>query len=788
MADNIMEKKYFHAQALEQASVTRSMFMNATVYPHWICESDCFWYEQETKAGLQYRLVDAKTANNNEAFDHTVLAQALSQTTDRKVNAENLPISQVKIEISPARVSFKAFGQHWSFDKNKGTCERRSVYPNHWLISPNGKKAAFVRDHNLWLRDIESAEEQALTYDGERHYAYGKMPERRNIASGLYGSKPHEELQGLWSPDSKQLFTFQLDERQVKTLPVTLYAPQDGSLRPRCVHNRVAFPGDIHIAEYRLLSIEVETGHVCEARYPRIPDACMWPGPFSRDSHCAWWGTDCRHAYFIDVARSEQLVRVVKFDTQTGTTRVLFDETSKTYFDLNTYLNNPASLLPLPDSDELIWFSERSGWAHLYLYDLETGELKNPITQGEWLVREVLYFDAKRRDIFIKTAGRVAGRDPYYREVCLVNIDTSEITTLASSEHDYVVHNPGSFSLFTLPFFIARDVDGVAGMSPTGNYFVTTRSRADEAPISELRDRQGNIIMELETADISGLPEGWTWPEPVKLTAADNNTDIYGLVFRPSDFSSAKQYPVIDYVYTNPYLPIVPKGSFTNDNLNGFHYLGAAAYAELGFITVIIDGRGTAFRDKAFHDESYGRMHSASNLADHIAGIQQLAKRYPYMDLNRVGITSMSGDNGPVRGLLEYPDFYRVGTACTTHDIRLSWSSWGERYQGMLPEADYEQSVSGSLADNLQGKLLLIHGMLDHNNHPSAVFQLVEALIQHNKDFDLLLMPNAVHGWNSYGLRRAWDYLVKYLQGNEPPSQFKLKMGIELAMEKLQAK
>ena len=781
--------RYRRAEAFEHETNTESMVLNAQVFPHWIGGSHQFWYvrkrrignEAPSKIAKEFRLVNAETATNSEAFDHKLLAQTLSQTAKREVDPAYLPITLLDLELSPCRVTYKAFDKYWVFDASKKSSQEISLNPPNWLLSPDGKKAAFLRDYNLWIRDLENCEEYALTQDGERHYAYSTQPERVNLISGL--GEPSSSLsmppEALWSPDSKQLLTVQVDERKVLSLPVTQYVPTDGSVRPQSIQTKYALPGDKHIAEYQLFAINIDTGQACEVDYPPIPDAVLWAGLFSGNR--AWWSKDSNQAYFIDMARGQQKASVIALNTHTGATRVLFEETSATHIDLGFEFESPAYLVPVPETNELIWFSERSGWAHLYLYNLDNGEVKNCITSGDWLVREVLHFDSEKRELFIQVAGRVKDRDPYYREICRVNIDTGSITTLASSDHNYIVCKPTQVQVRIAIHFSGQATTGCAGISSSGDYIVTTRTRADKVPVTKLIDREGKLILTVETADVSGLPDGWQWPEPVKLLAADGKTDIYGLVFRPSDFSPEKQYPILDWSQNNPFYAYVAKSSFDNT----YRYMAAAAYAELGFIVVTLDGRGTCNRSKSFHDEAYGQMHTGSNLKDHVTGIRQLAKRYPYMDLDRVGITDIFGSNSPVYGLLAYPDFYKVGTVYSVWDVRLLTQS--ETYQGLTSEADYQQSVLGNMAGNLQGKLLLMHGLLDPFFHASGVFQLVDALVKENKDFDLVLLPNGGHATDSghYGLRRSWDYLVTHLQGVKPPSEFRLSNGIEYAAEQM---
>ena len=538
-----MEARYRRAQTLLQGFWTRNITPNSTVFPIWIEGSDCFWYQRRSQQGKEYRLVNASTASNSTAFDHQALAGALAEAIKQDVITNNLPITKVDITLGQStssgekvkEVRFNAFDQRWIFNTTTHTCSTleaaRSI---HEVISPDGCKLVFERNNNLWLRDLENQQEHALTEDGELYFVYGAS------GDGWGLSRKHiDGLQVLWSSDSKKLFTVQRDTRQVKDLPVLEHMPQDGSLRPQVKQIKIALSGDAQVPEYRLLAIDIETGTIQDANYGRIPVARNGWGFFW--AKLGWWASDNRRTYFVDQSRDYKAMRVMEFDTETGATRILFEENAETHIDISFDSESPPPFFAIPETNELVWWSERSGWAHLYLYDLETGTLKHPITQGDWQVRDVVSFDHQRREVFAQTAGRVPNRDPYYRDLVRICIDTGEITTLATSDHEYLVCAQEKTQNVAMARGFGWDVSAALGIAPSGNFAVVTRSRADEIPVSYLLDRNGDEILTLETADLSvlsaALPNGWQWPEPVKLLAADGETDIYGLVFRPSDFS-----------------------------------------------------------------------------------------------------------------------------------------------------------------------------------------------------------------------------------------------------------
>lgn len=771
-----MKSKYLKAAALLKGIGSESVVLNDTVFPQWIENSNCFSYrriyrEENGRLAKQYRLVDADTGKNMPAFNHKSLLKALSAACGQPVEDQSLPIENVKISLAPVIVYFWAFAKYWQFDAGDGTCKELDNVSKAWVISPDGRFAVFSRDYNLWLRDLTSDLERPLTSDGEKFFAYGAV-------GTAWGCPVGDGLQAVWSPDSTRIFTVQKDTRNVKVLPIVHHVPLDGSLRPTVTENRVALPGDVDVEVYRLLVIDVITGSHVNAQYRRIPACRNGWGFFN--AGLGWWDKDSRRTYFVDQERGDHVLRVVEFDASNGETRCLFEEHSNTQINLSLNSEDYPQFVPIPKTQELIWYSERNGWAHLYLYDLSSGCLKHEITSGNWLVRNVLHYDEVRRELIVQTAARVAKRDPYYRDICRLQIDSGEMTTLLSTDHEYVVHSEKHLITRLASDPHGREIGEGKGISPNGQFIVATRSRANQPPISLLLDRLGSVISEIESADINGLPDEWCWPESVKLTAADGKTEIFGLVHRPSDFSENLSYPIINFLSNNPDVPSVSKGSFINSESNaGTRYWQAAALAELGFIVVLIDGRGTPFRSKAFLDEGYGWI--PSNQQDQIVGIQQLANRFPYMDLDRVGVFSPFGATGGLHGLFEFADFYKVGVVNCAQDSRLmAGPVWSEKYEHRLDQhtplksSDNMNLYPEDLVSNFQGKLLIMHGMLDAVCPPATTFRVVEALVKANKDFDMLMLPNVGHDSNCF-TRRAWDFLVKHLLKCEPPKDFNLE-------------
>ena len=770
-SSDLMLARYQRASEIQAANAHR-WILNANVVPHWIPGRDQFWYKQELAEGHRFTLVDAATGAKAAAFDHARLAKALGERTGKSYEPNALPLYNVTIDAD-AVVRFTILGKAWRFDRAEALSEDAAPRGNY-ALSPDGKLGVFSKDANLWAQDMKTGAQTQLTFDGETYYAYGTPPAARTSSSPT----PYV----VWSPDSTRIFTAQTDDRKVLDLPLIDFAPQDG-VRPTVFHTRAALPGDRNTTTFRLLIIDVFTGYQTAIHYPPVPAVRMNDSPM--EGNRIWWGADSKVAYFVDVERGEKIVHVAAVDAGSGDVRELFSEKSNTYVELGSDVYEATSIRPLPKSNELIWYSERSGWAHLYLYSLATGKLIRPLTNGNWLVRNILGVDEHRREVYVSVAGRTPRKNLYYREITKVNLDTGVMKALSSSDEDHEVLEEGGISNAEADLEVTAGADpkSLVGFAPSGNYFVETVTTASMPAKTVLRDREGKLIATVEAGDASRVPRFWRWPQTVSLTAADGKTEINGLVFKPSDYDPAKKYPVIDYIYGGPQTAYVPTG-FAHGA-----YLEAASLAELGFVTVIIDGRGNAQRSRAFHTASYGNVETASNLEDHIAGIRQLSAGDPAINGSQVGIIGFSAGGYMAAGaMLRHPDFFKVGIAAGgNHDQRLFWSTWGERYEGYPVGENYKQQANVTYANNLKGKLLLIHGLLDIGVHPAALFQLEQALIDHNKDFDLLLFPRSHHDFPGYGTRRTWDYFVTNLAGESTPHEFLLKSNLDYELEKYAA-
>lgn len=599
--------------------------------------------------------------------------------------------------------------------------------------SPDGKKEVFIKDWNLWVRDIATKEETQLTTDGVKDFGY---------ATDNAGWKHSDRAIVLWSPDSKKVATFQQDQRHLKDM----YLVSTNVGAPKLEQWKYPLPGDKEIAKIHRVIIDVETRTT--VRFKMAPDEHR--GTLSDDISVGdmRWSDDATTFAFISSSRDHKSAKLRIANAATGDVRDVFEEVVATQYESGQGRENWEYF---PATNEAIWYSERDDWGHLYLYDLATGEPKLQITKGNFVVTRIRKVDEKARVIWFEANGREAGRDPYFTHFYRVNMDGSGLQLLTPEDGNHQVT-----------------------LSPDGKYFVDNFSKPDVPTVSVLRDMAGKLVANLEKADISRLSAtGWKPPTPITVKSRDGKWDLYGLMFTPTNLDRKKKYPVVNYIYPGPQSGGVGSRSFSAGR--GDHQ----ALAELGFVVVVIDGTCNPDRSKTFHDLCYGNM-ADNTLEDQIAGIKELAAKHTYMDLDRVGIWGHSGGGfATASALFKYPDFYKVGVSQSgNHDNRNYEDDWGERYIGLLKDDNYEKQANQIYAKNLKGKLLIAHGNMDDNVPPYNTYLVVDALIKANKDFDLLIFPNARHGYgadNAYMMRRRWDYFVKHLIGAEPPKEYDLR-------------
>jgi dipeptidyl-peptidase 4 len=464
------------------------------------------------------------------------------------------------------------------------------------------------------------------------------------------------------------------------------------------------------------------------------------------------WSADASELAFVSSSRDHKRADLRIADAATGEVRDVLTEQVDTFFESG---QGRVNWRYLPASGEVLWFSRRDDWGHLYLYDARTGALKHRITTGPGNVAQVLRVDEEARAIYFVGVGQDEARDPYFRHFYRIGFDGTGLTLLTPEDADHTID-----------------------LSPSGRYLVDTYSTPVTPPVSVLRDLSGKVVVELEKADITQLVEaGWKPPMPFTVKARDGRTDLYGLMYRPTDFDPAKRYPIINHIYPGPQTGSVGSRSFSPSRGD------TQAIAELGFIVVQIDGMGTPWRSRTFHEAYYGDM-GDNTLPDQVAGMKELASRYPWIDLERAGIYGHSGGGFATAGaMFRYPDFFKVGVSqAGNHDNRIYEDDWAEKWQGLLvrnPDGttNYDDQANQNHAHNLKGKLLLAHGTMDTNVPPDSTLLVVDALIRANKDFDLIMFPNRGHGFGNepYMVRRRWDFFVKHLLGAEPPDGYELR-------------
>lgn len=609
--------------------------------------------------------------------------------------------------------------------------------------SPDGKKEAFIKDWNLWVRDVETKRETQLTTDGVKDFGY---------ATDNAGWTHSDRAILLWSPDSKKIATFQQDQRKVSNM----YLVSTNVGAPKLDAWKYPLPEDKEIIKIHRVIIEIEPVKVIRLKMP--PDDRR--GTLCDDISCAGsfddneWSDDGRTLAFVSSSRDHKSAKFRVADTATGDIRDVMEEKVATQYESG---QGAINWKYLPATSEFIWYSERDDWGHLYMYDLTSGKLKSQITKGNFVVTRVLKTDEKSRTIFFEANGRETGRDPYFSHVYRVDFDGKNLSLLTPEDANHQV-----------------------ALSPDGKYFIDNYSKPDMPQTAVLRDITGKLVMDLDKVDVTRLKAaGWKPPTPIKVKDRNNKWDLYGLMFTPTKMVRGKKYPVINYIYPGPQGGGVGPRSFAASRGDN------QALAELGFVVVVIDGTCNPDRSKSFHDVCYGDM-ADNTLADQIAGLKQLAAKHTFMDLTRVGVWGHSGGGfATAMAMFKFPEFYKVGVAQSgNHDSRNYEDDWAERYIGLLAKTadgksdNYENQSTHVFAKNLKGKLLLAHGLMDDNVPPYHTWLVVDALTKANKDYDLIVFPQARHGYgvsNFYMMRRRWDYFVRNLLGATPPVGYELK-------------
>lgn len=714
---------YRRAYALKEKFGNHQVFYS-DVRPQWIEDTHHFWYIRHTPEGPVYTIVNADRKSRNALFDPARLASSLNQASGREVTPKNLTLEKLKVNPDRDTLFFVFNETRWAYALSKGELLNRGkqpvpARPRHWMEvddektaepvpSPDGKYTAFVKNQNIYVKETATGKEKQLSVDGTLGNYYSAYIQ--------------------WSPDSKKVAACKIRPVEKRYVYYVESSPAD-QLQPKLHKQEYAKPGDE--LPFKVPCIyEVETGRGL------IPDTRLFSSQY--EIYGPEWNADSRAITFEYNQRGHQVYRVLELSAETGEVRALVEETSDKYVNYTRHFR-----YDLKDGKRLIWMSERDNWNHLYMYDRATGRPAYQITQGEWYVREVLRVDEKNRQIYFSANGMQPGEDPYLIRYYRIGFDGKGLTCLTPEEGTHK-----------------------AWFSNDMNYLVDVYSSVDKAPVAVLRQaKDGKVVMPLEKADISRLEaEGWKAPEVFVAKGRDGQTDMWGLIVRPTHFDPDKKYPVIEYIYQGPGDQYVPK-TFTAYN----RYM--TSLAELGFIVVMVDGMGTSFRSRAFENVCYKNLKDAG-LPDHIAWIKAAARKYAYMDIDRVGIYGCSaGGQESTTAVLLHPEFYKAAySACGCHDNRMDKIWWNELWLGYPVGDAYKEGSNVENAHLLTRPLMLVVGELDDNVDPASTMQVVNALIKANKDFELIVIPGARHTvGEDFGEHKRYDFFVRNLMEKNPP-------------------
>ncbi|MGH9486576.1 MAG: prolyl oligopeptidase family serine peptidase [Terriglobales bacterium] len=758
------------------------LVLSALNAPHWLKDGK-LWYSYNDARGPDYVLVDPARATREPAFDRVAMAKALSAASGHAYTVKTLHLTGLTFSSDGRSVTFTApvrssKGKRWQCDRAGTHCHpssqpappasnrfaafgfgasSRSGQPP-LSVSPNGKLAVYVSNWNLWLHNMQTKQDTQLTSDGVKNYGY---------ATDNAGWASSDRAIVLWSPDSTKIATFQQDQRGVGKLylvPVMVG-------HPKLVTQVYPLPGDKKVIMVRPVIIDVAGPGA-----PKIVGLNM-PPEYHRsttEDNISWgkngdvqWNQTGTKLLFVSTSRGHKHEWVRLADAATGDVRTVFEDTVKTQYEGG---QDGSTFRYLPQRHDFIWYSQKvappapampggtaAGLGQLYLYGLD-GQVKDQITSPRnGNVDSVVYVDRQAGWVYYITTAAPGGGNPYYQHLWRASIAGGQQELLTPEDANHRV-----------------------SLSPGGKYFVDTYSTPDVPPVSVLRTTSGKLVMRLQKANITRLlATGWKPPIQVKVKGRDGRTDIYGLMYTPFHMERRRKYPIINNIYPGP----------QTGSVSGRNFMAARgdceALAQLGFIVVQLDGMGTPWRGQKFHDTYYGNMKD-NTLPDQVKGMKELARKYPFIDINRAGMWGHSGGSfATADAMFRYPNFFKVGIAESgNHDPLEYEDDWAERYQGLVTptgvddETNYTGQSNESVAKNLKGHLMLTVGTSDNNVPMNNTLLVVEALEKANKNFKLILYPNAHHGYANYSpyqMRQRWDFFVRYLLGAQPPHEFQMQ-------------
>jgi dipeptidyl aminopeptidase/acylaminoacyl peptidase len=751
-----------YSRAEQMLSWNSSLLVSGDdVTPRWMDGGNRFWYRNKTGSGYQFVQVDPVRNTRAPLFDHYRIAAAMSLANDTSYNPDKLPFSTFDFLRGESAIAFRVGRKRFECELAQYRCTAGDTTydASPYVLSPDSAWEVFAQGYDLYLRHKGAGDSVRLTTDGELNNAYGIGVAQPTQL--LRTRAPRLRPQVIWSPDSRKLLVSRTDERSVEPMHYISYT----STRPRHFQKPYALPGDsvipitsLHILDLtQTLAAAGQNGEIARAPLPGNIRVEIQPEPFrlslGSSAIDSVWSSNSDRVYFTSYTRGAKKLFLTEVTASTGAQRILAADSAKTNVIGQEYVEG-KSWYVTRDGRDVIWWSERDGWAHLWLYD-GNGNVKNQITSGAWPAGLLHWVDETKRQIWFIGRGREPGRNIYNAHLYRINFDGTGLTLLTPEDANHEI-----------------------SFSPSGQFFVDTYSRIESPPVTVVRRAaDGSIVRELEKADVSRLADaGWKPAEVFTVKARDGITDIHGVIYFPAGLDPAKKYPIIENIYPGPFVGSVGSWSFKG---GGETY----ALAQLGFVVVQIDHMGTRYRSKAFHDNYYGNM-GDNGIPDHVVAIKQLAVKYPFIDLDRVGIFGHSGGGfASTDAILRFPEFYKVAVSgAGNHDQMTYGHYWGEVYQGLMKRdsargtTNYDSQANRLIASNLKGRLLLMHGDMDDNVHPAMTIQVVDALIRANKDFDLIIAPDRGHGLNEpYFIRRRWDYFVRHLLGVEPPREYEIR-------------
>jgi len=716
-----------YQKAISLDSLFRDKVTNSPKNFHWQ-KNNLLWYVNNTPDGKEYLWVNPLEKTQEKCFDHAVLAKLLSEKFEKDINANHIDISELEFDADMAELKFTFDEKIVSFNPNQQELtivESKTEDPKrdwgYWgsrfdetnnppVMSPDSTMLAFIKNHNLYIKNTSTDEETRLSYDGAPGFFYSTYIK--------------------WSPDGKKIMAYKVRPGDERKIYFVESSPED-QFQPKLQSRDYLKPGDELPFKSPQLFLIGEKKHI------QVPTD-EFGHQFGLNN--MEWREDSSAFTFEYNQRGHQAYKVIAVDAITGAVKVLVNEVSKTFIDYS----GKKYRYDIDDGKEIIWTSERDGWNHIYLYDGETGKVKRQLTKGEWVVRNVIHVDEENREVYFTASGMDKGQDPYFLHYFKVGFDGRNLTRFTKENGNHQL----TFS---------EDYE----------YYVDQYSRVDAPPVTLLKSsKNAKTLMQLQKADHSALlQEGWIAPEVFTSKGRDGVTDIWGVIIRPTSFDPNKTYPVIEYIYAGPHSSFVPK-DFRS------YYWSMSSLAELGFIVVQIDGMGTSNRSKAFHDVCWKNLKDGG-FPDRKIWIREAAKKYPYMDAENVGIfgTSAGGQNAAA-ALVFNSDFYDVAvSSCGCHDNRMDKIWWNEQFMGYPIGPHYAECSNVENAGQMGGDLMLILGEVDDNVDPASTMQFANALIKANKDFELVTIPGMGHSsGGEFGERKRKDFFVKHLMDVDPPS------------------